>query len=82
MRPEPAALGVREEIRPIAAVGLGLADMAAQRLGAHAQISGDLRDRPAALKRQPHATGDQFVGVLLRTGHDDRLPLLRTEILV
>jgi hypothetical protein len=56
--------------------------MAAQRLGAHAQVGGDLRDRAAALQRQPHTAADQLIGVLPRTCHDGRLPLPRTEILV
>jgi len=29
----------------------------------------DVGDRPAALKRQPHAARHQLIGVLLRSGH-------------
>ena len=47
-----------------------LAHLLAQLLGVHPQIARDLSDRPAALQRQAHASLDELVGVLLRTGHD------------
>jgi hypothetical protein len=42
-----------------------------QRLGMHPEVGGDVRDRTAALKRQPHATRHELIGVLLRTGHNE-----------
>ena len=44
-----------------------------------AQIGSDMRDRTAALKRQPHAALEQLLGVLPRSRHDSGgSPLPRT----
>src|SRR4051812_4387345 len=45
-----------------------------------AEVMRDVGDRPLALHRQPHTALDQFIGVLLRTGHGDGAsPPARTE---
>ena len=53
-----------------AAVSFGLAHPLTQRLGVHPEIGGDMRDRPAALKRQANTSLHELVGVLLGSGHD------------
>ena len=51
-------------------VGFRLAHTLPQRLLVDPQISGDVRDRPAALKRQPDAALEQLLGILPRSRHD------------
>lgn len=70
------ALLTSRQIRALAGIGLSLANLLSQRLGMHAQVRGDMRDRPAALKRQPDPMVHQLIGVLLRSCHGsgDRLP--------
>jgi hypothetical protein len=52
-----------------AAVGLDLTDPLAQRLGMHAEIGRDMRDRTLALQRKPDRPPHQLLGVLLRSSH-------------
>jgi len=66
-QPEPRA----RQIGALAAIGLRLAHLLAQRLGMHPEIRGDMRDRSAALKRQPDAASNQLIGILLRSGHNE-----------
>ncbi len=51
-------------------IGLGLADLLAQRLRMHPQIRRNVRDRPLALQRKTDPALDQLIGVLLRSGHE------------
>src|SRR4051794_37953613 len=78
--PDLLALLRREQLRSGAAVGLGAPHALAQRLRVDAQIVGDVRDRPVAFQREAHASRDQLIGILLRTGHGDGAsPPARTE---
>src|SRR4051812_41199459 len=67
--PDLLALGRRRQIPPLAAIGLVLADLLAQRLGMHPEVVCDMRDRPLALQSETNTAPDQLVGVLLRSGH-------------
>jgi hypothetical protein len=64
------------KIRPQALVGFRLPHPLTQRLGMDPKITSDLRDRTAALERQPHATREQLLGLLPRSRHDSGESLL------
>src|SRR5215217_1865499 len=66
---EPLALGTRQPIATRARVRLGLTDPRPQRLAMHAEITRDMRDRPAALKDQPDTAFSKFLGVLAWRWH-------------
>ena len=73
------ALLTRRQTGPQASVGLSLAHTLSQRLLVDPEIAGDVRDRPAAFKRQPDAALEQLLGVLPRSRHDSgESPLPRT----
>src|SRR5215217_2224625 len=63
------ALRTRQQLRPLTAVGLGLAHLLAQRLRMHAQTPPHVRDRPLSLERDPHRPLHELVGILLRSSH-------------
>jgi Integrase core domain len=74
------ALLAGRQLRPQALVGLRLAHPLAQRLGVDPEITGDVRDRTAALKGKPHPALEQLLWVLPRSRHDSGgSPLPRTE---
>jgi len=53
-----------------ATIGLRLTHLLTQRLSMDAKVRRDMRDRPAALQREPNATRDELIGVLLRASHE------------
>jgi hypothetical protein len=55
------------------------AGSARQRLAMHAEIIGDLRDRPAGLEHQTHRALLELVGILLGAGIVEASTLPRTE---
>ncbi len=69
---EALALGVGEQLRPPAGVGLGLAHPPAQGLVVDAEISRYVRDRAAGLKDEANGSLAELVGVLLRGWHSRR----------
>src|SRR4051812_31148442 len=81
---QPAQLlqiAARRQITPGAGVGLSPAHPAAQRLRTDVQILGDLRDRPAAVKRRADRALLQLRGVLPSSSHMPSTSLLRTSVL-
>src|SRR6266545_5944815 len=66
---ELLALGRGQAVVARAGVGLRLAHPQPQRLAVHAEVLGDLRDRPARIEDETHRALTQIVGVLPRTGH-------------
>src|SRR3712207_6489247 len=56
------ALNGHQAIVPAAGVGFGLTDPQPQRLAVDAEITGDVRDRPARLKHQPHTAFSKLLG--------------------
>src|SRR5205085_9809124 len=72
-------LRARRQIRPQTLVGFGLTDTLPQRLRVNPEISSNMRNRPAALQRQPDAALKQLLRVLPRSRHDSgESPLPRT----
>jgi hypothetical protein len=79
--PDLLALLARRQVRPLAGVGFVLADALAQRLGVHPEIGRDVRDRPLALQGETDAALHQFVGVLLRSRHENGRISFRQDVM-
>jgi hypothetical protein len=58
-----------QQIAAAACVHLGLAHSLPERLGAEAEIAGDVGDRSARLEHRPYAALAQLIGVLPRSCH-------------